>query len=473
MENLLSITGFLSQFGSILVAVLVLLITITIHEFGHYIVGKLLKFKINEFAIGMGPAIFKKTLKNGQIFSIRILPLGGFCAFAGEDEEVPKTQEEAVEKAVDNYDPNAFNNKKPWQRILVLIAGASVNFIFAVILIVSNFAIFGHTAYSVYETMPTAGYSYSLQQGDTITAVDGNYVYLSVDLIKSLSGKKQGDIVDVSIVRNGEKMTVPVELRCDVNPSGLTDYGDVFESLGVASVPFIRTSETSLLPNEQYLLRFNDGATYQECSRIYKKENLVEYFADKKAGDVIGVWVSTDDETAENGRMLMEIVLNESFDSIDKSDYKAIFEYFGIEQMGYSYQLENTTVKLSFGELIYRPIVYSFKTIGLTFESIGGMFKGTVPLDSVTGPIGTISLTADYVGLGLNYLLEIASLIGISVAIFNLLPIPALDGARTIFTVIEWIRGKPINRKVEAIIHAVGLFLLLGIAIFFDILHIF
>ena len=72
MENLLSITGFLSQFGSILVAVLVLLITITIHEFGHFIVGKILKFKITEFAIGMGPAIFKKTLKNGQIFSIRI-----------------------------------------------------------------------------------------------------------------------------------------------------------------------------------------------------------------------------------------------------------------------------------------------------------------------------------------------------------------------------------------------------------------
>ena len=80
---------------------------ITIHEFGHYIVGKIFKFKINEFAIGMGPAIFKKENKEtGEIFSLRAFPLGGYCAFEGEDEN--------------SDNPNAFNNKEPWKRILVL-----------------------------------------------------------------------------------------------------------------------------------------------------------------------------------------------------------------------------------------------------------------------------------------------------------------------------------------------------------------
>ena len=84
MSNLLSFVGILHTIGSILLAILVLLIMITVHEFGHYIVGKIFKFKINEFAIGMGPAIFKKeNKKSGEIFSIRVFPLGGFCAFCG------------------------------------------------------------------------------------------------------------------------------------------------------------------------------------------------------------------------------------------------------------------------------------------------------------------------------------------------------------------------------------------------------
>ncbi len=473
MNNLLSFVGILSQIGSILIAVLILLATITVHEFGHYIVGKIFKFKINEFAIGMGPAIYKKIKKNGEVFSIRIFPLGGFCAFEGEDEDVPKTEKEAQEKLVEKFNPNAFNNKKPWQRILVLIAGASVNILCALLIVVINFSAFGHSAYEVAEMMPNENYSYSLEKGDTITAIDGQFIYMSVDMIEILDGKKQGDIVNVDVINNGKKQTKQVQLRCDVNPSGLTDYSDVFKSLGVATVPMVETTETSLLPSGEYLLRFNDNAEYNSCTRIYTKESITEYFADKKAGDTVGIWVTTSDETVENGRVLKEIVLSESFDEIDKTDYKAIFNYFGISKMGYSYQLDNSSVRLSFVEILYRPAVYGVKTLALTFRSFAGLFNGSVPLDSVTGPIGTISVAAEYVGYGFKYFLEIAAIIGFSIGIFNLLPIPALDGARAIFVIIEWIRGKPLNRNVEAIIHAVGLILLLGVAVFFDVLHVF
>ena len=113
---LVSFLDVLSFIGYILIAILVLLLMITVHEFGHYIVGKIFKFSITEFSIGFGPKLYQKKKKNGELFSVRLLPLGGYCSFLGEDD--------------DNADANAFNNKKPWQRILVLISGAFMNFIF-------------------------------------------------------------------------------------------------------------------------------------------------------------------------------------------------------------------------------------------------------------------------------------------------------------------------------------------------------
>ena len=112
----------MSAIGSVLLAVLILLAMVTVHEFGHYVAGKIFRFKINEFAVGFGPALYKHKKKNGELFSVRVFPLGGYCAFEGEDE--------------DNPSPDAFNNKKPWQRIIVLVSGALMNYLLALLLIV-------------------------------------------------------------------------------------------------------------------------------------------------------------------------------------------------------------------------------------------------------------------------------------------------------------------------------------------------
>lgn len=492
INNLLSFMDVLATTGSIVIAVLVLLATITVHEAGHYFVGKIFKFKINEFAIGMGPAIFKRTLKSGEIFSVRLFPLGGFCAFEGEDENIPATEQDAekladenVEKltdAVENtaednvqekprFSPNAFNNKKPWQRILVLIAGATMNFIFATIIVVTNFAIFGHTAYQPMEIMQSANYSesYSLAEGDTIRAINGRFIYMSVDIIESLNGKKKGDIVKVDVIRNGKQQTVDVMLRKDVSAKGLIDYDSVFSALGIGSVPAFVCNETAIFPNGEYLLKLGDKPEYKDCTRVYTEVDFFAFLATKQSGDKVSVWIT--DSTAESGKSLFEFQLGEGWNGVDKTDIDAQKQFFGIESVKYSYQINTTTTRLSFVELLFRPIVYGFKTIWLTFVSVTGLFNGSVPLNSVTGPIGTISITAEFVGLGLSYVLEIMALIGFSVGIFNLLPIPALDGARAVFVAIEWVRGKPIDRKIEGTIHLIGLFVLLGIAIFFDILQ--
>ena len=103
----------------ILLAILILLVLITVHELGHYLAGKLLKFKINEFSIGFGKALYQKEMKSGELFAIRLVPLGGYCAFAGEEE-------------TDSNNKEAFTNQKPWKRILVFLAGVTFNFATAV-----------------------------------------------------------------------------------------------------------------------------------------------------------------------------------------------------------------------------------------------------------------------------------------------------------------------------------------------------
>ena len=153
--NLLSFASVMKSIGGVLLAVLILLAMVTVHEFGHYVAGKILHFKINEFSVGFGPAIFKKrSKKTGELFALRVIPLGGYCAFDGEDEvdepqnelssddepflemEGEKSENDGgmdevnAENAEEYPQPQGerFNDQAPWKRIIVLIAGATMNY---------------------------------------------------------------------------------------------------------------------------------------------------------------------------------------------------------------------------------------------------------------------------------------------------------------------------------------------------------
>ena len=97
LTHLLSFSSVMKSIGGVVLAVVILLVMVTIHEFGHYIAGKILNFKINEFSVGFGPALFKKrSKKSGELFALRAIPLGGYCAFEGEDD----TEEENTKSAL-------------------------------------------------------------------------------------------------------------------------------------------------------------------------------------------------------------------------------------------------------------------------------------------------------------------------------------------------------------------------------------
>ncbi len=390
IQSVLAI-NLLKSVGSIALAIGILLAMVTVHEFGHYIVGKLLNFKITEFSVGFGPAIFKKrSKKSGELFALRVVPLGGYCAFDGEDEYEEEQENEAEaepqeeQKEQEEYpEPKGerFNDQAPWKRILVLIAGATMNYLLALLLLVVMFAGIGRPVYSVVVEKPeqtaavsvqtdTANESNGLQTGDHILKINGKDVYLITDYLDALSGEKAGAEIPVLVSANGEQVTRTLVLAADANFANMSDT--------------------------QTLL---------------------------KAMNIYGLYTVTESQ--------------------------------------------------GFFPSIGHSFVYSFKIGGTVLRSLGELLTGKLGINAMGGPVTTISMTAQAASSGLMSFLNIAAFIGVNLAVFNLLPVPALDGCKVIFCLIEWIRKKPVNRKIETIIHFVGIIFLFGFAILVDLLQLF
>jgi len=229
-----------------------------------------------------------------------------------------------------------------------------------------------------------------LQTGDTVLAINGKNMYLLTDWQNALDGKKKGDTVKVTVLREGKKEDLTITLYNDASFANMNDINDIFYSLGIAA----------------------KGMT-----------------------------------TDENG------------------ETKLVKLYSGA--------LMPTTAKGGFFETIGNSFAYSWKIGGTVLRSLGELLTGKLGIETMGGPVTTIKITSEAATSGWMNFLNIAALIGVNLAVFNLLPIPALDGCKVIFCIIEWIRKKPINRNVEAIIHFVGIVFLFGFAILVDLLQLF
>lgn len=162
----------MSTFLTILAAIIIFGVIILIHELGHFITARIFGVTVNEFAIGMGPVIYKKQGKN-TLYSIRAVPMGGFCAMEAEDEE--------------SDSPGAFTNKKPWKRIIVLAAGAAMNiimgFIIVTIIVISSAASTGGITSTTIDTVESqSDAARFLQPGDKIVGINGTTVHIKRDI---------------------------------------------------------------------------------------------------------------------------------------------------------------------------------------------------------------------------------------------------------------------------------------------------
>lgn len=180
----------------IILAILVFGVLIFTHELGHFLTAKLFGVRVNEFAVCMGPTLLQKTVGE-TTYSLRLIPIGGFCAMEGEDET--------------SDDPRAFTSAKGWKRAMILIAGAAMNFVTGLLVLVIMYsAVAGFTTPEIVDFYPDCPMhaETGLQKGDEIYEIDGRRVYLYSD-ISMLLGRNTGGVYDLTIKRDGKLMELP------------------------------------------------------------------------------------------------------------------------------------------------------------------------------------------------------------------------------------------------------------------------
>lgn len=331
----------------VLLAIVMLGVIVTVHEFGHYVVGRLCGIGIVEFSVGFGPRLLGWKRKGIQ-YSLRAIPLGGYCAFVGEDEE--------------NDDPRAMNNQPVWKRFLTVLAGPAMNFVlaFVVCAIMLN-------AYFIAETYPVvdqvmAGMpaeSAGLMAGDKIVEVNGVEITTdSAGVSQMISTIQSGDLakpIDVVVERDGAR-----------------------RSFAMTAVPV--TSE-------------DGSATRYQIGIVFSSRTFTFLESIREAGG------------------------------------------------------------------------YMVETTGQMLESLKNLiFKGE-GLDDTAGTVGIIAVVAQRAREGMYMVLWLMFIISLNLGIMNLLPIPALDGGRLLFLIVEAIRRKPIPPEKEGMVHAAGMVLIFGLFI--------
>lgn len=433
MLNILSATvgEVFAYIGYVLLALLALMVMIVVHELGHYTAGKLLGFKIDEFAIGFGPKIFKrKNKKTGELFSIRPFPIGGFCAFHGEDADGALLDENGnqVKDANGNIikDPDAFNNQKPWKRLIVLFSGAFMNFLSAILIITIYFSAYGQPLPYVVGTYDVPSYQNVFEQGDVLLSVNGKQINLMAQEDLDNVFKKVGDTAQFRVLRNGKRIKITASKF----------FYDPFED--------------------------GDYIYAVDGKKLDTPVAYADYLATVESNDAFIVTVVRYDEKGE--------ICEQSTMKVQKGanpeDANGFYSYgFGITRT-------IARAKLPFFLAFARAWSFCFFIVFKILASFGALITGKMGIEGAGGTITTIITMAKVSALGFDSFMYVVAIISANLAVMNLLPFPALDGSRMLFTLIEMIFKKPVPRKVEAVIHTVGLVLLLVLAVFLDVFHL-
>ena len=398
----------------LLLALVILLTMVMIHEFGHYCAGKILKFKINEFSIGFGKSLFShKSKKTGEIFSFRLIPLGGYCAFEGEEEN--------------SEHKGAFMKQAPWKRLIVLFSGAFFNILSGVIFSIILLCATGYDVPQIYSVDSVAVVTQStLKKDDLLVSVDGvmadeyDMQDITVFIKDAINNNllEQKNNYEVVYSRNNQYLNETIEVSFQSNQN--IQKGDVILEVNGTKIDFITNNVFSTL--------------------IQNAEGNTAELTIKRNGEIIKQTVN-------------------------------LFSY-GVDTTTKVIGVRSEAYKFTFGESLVRSIPFTFGLAYKVLESLWQLITGQLGLSAVGGPITTITTIATFTQSNFASFFILLPLIAVNLGVFNLLPIPALDGSKMIFTTIEWIRKKPINPKIENMIHNIGFLILMGLVIIADLYHL-
>lgn len=337
--------------GKIIIALIMFLLLVTIHEFGHFIVAKLSGIKVNEFAVGMGPAI-TSSQKGETKYSLRALPIGGYCAMEGEDEE--------------SNDPRSYDNAPANKRFLTILAGPLMNLILAVI-------IFSVVAFNT---------------GTSTTYVGG--------FSENSPAKEAGISIGDQIVQIDKK---------DIN-----EFSDI--------------------------------------SKI-----LSEYYSNNDTSKAIEV-MTKDSNGNQKTYSIKPLVEND------------------MPLLGISSKMKD----VGFFESIELGFKETWRNVKMIFSILGMLFTGKLSFGSLSGPVGVVKEIGNQAQNGVMSLLYFLSYISVNLAVFNLIPFPALDGSKLFTNLYEMISKKRVNKKIEEKVTVVGFVVLLSLILIItikDILTLF
>lgn len=440
MEEI-KITSVLTTIALILIGVLLFELIIFIHEFGHFITAKKSGIKVNEFSLGMGPKIFSFG-KGETKYSLRIFPIGGFCAMEGEDEESPE--------------PRAFNNAKVWKRMIVVIAGAVMNIILGFVLMFV--VVVQQDSYSSTEVQSFPATSFSsctgLQSGDVIKEINGYGISTSMDFNYPISTAElktvDGSTLEIYKEDCGNNLyNMAVSLVQDKN-NKLSDeqVSKVNELLSKSTNEIVRakSKEDAYSVYENYYKEINNacGIKNYKVEKIVEKETRKRYTAD--------ILVERNGE-----EKLLKNVQFFTYTTKDNSDPQVSIDFYV------------KPIDKTIGSVLSQTFKQTISTCKMIYASLGGLLTGKFGLKDMSGPIGIASAVTTVASESLasgfmsavNSIIYVMMIITVNLGLFNMLPFPALDGGRFVFLIIEAIRGKSVPRKVEAIVNGIGMGLLI------------
>ena len=426
----------------IILAILIFSGIILFHEMGHFLLAKKNKIEVTEFSLGMGPRLLS-TVKNGTRYSLKLFPIGGSCAMMGEDME-----DEA---------PGTFNGAPVWGRIATVAAGPVFNFILAFVITVIIVSLVGYDPAEVTQvesgsTVAEAG----LQEGDIIKEYQGYHIDLARDLYlyMYLNSVQEDETIHMTVERDGKD--VELSFKPDVQVRYLLGFNRKnTDSLEVESlIPGMGLSETGVEPG--------DVITSINGTRLENAEDYTNYLADHPlTGETVTITYERDG-------------LEYTADVTPKEYRTAVLKF--------SYNLAYTKAE-GFGVLKYGALEVKY-LIRSTLLSLKELLTGGLGMKDLSGPVGVVdaigstyeeSKSEGMLAIWVN-MLYMAALLSANLGVMNLLPLPALDGGRLVFLIIEAVRRKPVNRQVEGTIHFAGLMVLMVLMVvvmYNDILKIF